>query len=120
MNLIFKNDFEIYALLNRSFDAEGTFVPDELNIRKIIKKNNFEKKDNKFMHYLFEILSFLKRIFLSVFLIPHFIIHKNLINYLKALMSNNFILPRYFIEIYFYLKNEKFNITDHIFFNYEK
>ena len=112
----FKNDFEIYALLNRSFDAEGTFVPDELNIRKIIKKNNFEKKDNKFMHYLFEILSFLKRIFLSVFLIPHFIIHKNLINYLKALMSNNFILPRYFIEIYFYLKNEKFNITDHIFF----
>ena len=40
----FKNDFEIYALLNRSFDAEGTFVPDELNIRKIIKKNNFEKR----------------------------------------------------------------------------
>ena len=75
-HFFFKNDFETYALLNKEFDAEGTFIPNELNIYKIIKRNNIEKKNNKLLHYFFEILIFLKRIFLSLLLIPHFIIKK--------------------------------------------
>ena len=59
----FQNDFETYALLNKAFDAEGTFIPNELNIYKIIKRNNIEK-NNKLLHYFFEILIFLKQIFL--------------------------------------------------------
>ena len=112
----FKNDFIIHAVLNRMFDAEGTFVPDDLNVHKILKRNNFEKKENKFLHYLFELFFFLKRILSSIFLIPHFVIQKNFLNYAKALASNRFILPRYFSEIYFFLKENNFSEKDHIFF----
>ena len=115
-HFFFKNDFEIYALLNKAFDAEGTFIPNELNIYKIIKRNNIEKKNSKLLHYFFEILIFFKQIFLSLFLIPHFIIKKNFIKYLNALISNNLILPRYFFEIYFFLIRKKFSEYDHIFF----
>ena len=72
----FKDNFKIYALLNKKFDPEGTFIPEKLNIYKILKKNNFEKKENKILHYLFEIISFLERIVNSIFLIPHFILQK--------------------------------------------
>ena len=73
----FKKDFIIHAILNKSFDNEGTFIPSDLNIHKILKRNNFEKKENKFLHYLQEILSFFKRILFTIILIPHFIIQKN-------------------------------------------
>lgn len=49
----FKNDFQIFTLLNRVFNDNGTFVPKDLNINKIIKRNNFEKKIiNFFIIYL--------------------------------------------------------------------
>lgn len=112
----FKKDFIIHAILNKSFDNEGTFIPSDLNIHKILKRNNFEKKENKLLHYLQEILSFFKRILFTIILIPHFIIQKKFLNYLKALASNRFILPRYFSEIYFFLKKLNFTEEDHIFF----
>ena len=49
-------------------------------------------------------------------MIPHFTIQKKILNYLKALASNRFILPRYFSEIYFFLKKLNFTEDDHIFF----
>ena len=112
----FKDNFKIYALLNKKFDPEGTFIPEKLNIYKILKRNNFERKENKILHYLFEIISFLERIVNSIFLIPHFILQKNFLNYLSALISNRLILPRYFSEVYFFLKRNNFKDTDHIFF----
>ncbi len=112
----FKNDFNIHAILNKSFDNEGTFIPNDLNIHKILKRNNIEKKENKILHYFLEILFFFKRILLAIILIPHFIIQKNFLNYTNALVSNRFILPRYFSEIYFFLKKRNFTKDDHIFF----
>ena len=78
----FKDNFEIYALLNKKFDPEGTFIPEKLSIYKILKRNNFERKENKLLHYLFEIISFFKRIIYSIILIPHFILERNFYNYL--------------------------------------
>lgn len=112
----FRNDFTIHAVLNKMFDAKGTFVPDDLNVHKILERNNFEKKENKFLHYVFELWFFLKGILSSIFLIPHFVIQKNFLNYINALISNRFILPRYFSEIYFFLKKNNFTGKDHIFF----
>ena len=112
----FKNDFDIYAVLNRKFDPEGTFIPKELNVKKILKRNNFEKKESKFLHYLFELFSYLKRFIHSIILIPYFLYKKNFLNYLIALMCNRLILPRYFSEIYFFLKRNNFDENDHIFF----
>jgi hypothetical protein len=112
----FKNDFIIHAILNKVFDAEGTFIPNDLNIHKILRRNNIEKKEHKILHYLLELFFFFERILFSIILIPHFIIQKNFLNYLNALASNRFILPRYFSEIYFFLLKNKFTEDDHIFF----
>ena len=112
----FENDFSIYCLLNKVFDPQGTFIPKELKINKILNRNNFEKKEKKFLHYLFEIIFFFKRLISSLILIPYFIINKNILNYLKALLSNNLILPRYFIELFFFLKKNEFTSYDHILF----
>ncbi|MBL6775737.1 MAG: hypothetical protein ISQ26_10050 [Candidatus Puniceispirillum sp.] len=112
----FENDFSIYCLLNEVFDPQGTFIPKELKINKILNRNNFEKKEKKFLHYLFEIIFFFKRLISSLILIPYFIINKNILNYLKALLSNNLILPRYFIELFFFLKKNEFTSYDHILF----
>ena len=112
----FQKDFSIYAVLNRIFDDKGTFIPNGLFIHKILKRNNYEKKENKLFYYLFEILSFLNRFFLAILFIPYFILKKNTFNYFNALFSNNFILPRYFLEIYFFLKENNFSKHDHIFF----
>ena len=102
--------------MNKSFNSEGTFIPEKLNINKILKRNNFEKKENKLLHYLFEIISFFERIIYSIIFIPHFILQRNFLNYLSAIISNRFILPRYFSEVYFFLKKNNFKTTDHIFF----
>lgn len=112
----FKNDFQIFTLLNSIFKDNGTFVPKDLNINKKIKRNNFEKKNNKFLHYIFEFLSFIYRIFLGIILIPYFSYKKLLLNYLMALISNRLILPRYFFEVYNFLLLKKFTEHDHIFF----
>ena len=112
----FENDFNIYCLLNKIFDPQGTFIPEKFKINKILNRNNFEKKEKKFLHYFFEIISFFKRFISSLILIPYFIINKNMLNYLKALLSNNFILPRYFIELFFFLKTNNFTTSDHILF----
>ena len=112
----FQKDFNIYAVLNRIFDDKGTFIPNGLFIHKILKRNNFEKKENKLFYYLFEILSFLNRFFLAILFIPYFILKRNTFNYFNALFSSNFILPRYFLEIYFFLKENNFSKDDHIFF----
>ena len=112
----FKNDFIIHALLNKRFDAEGTFIPDDLILHKILNRNNVEKRENKFIHYFLELLSFCRRILLSIILIPYFIFHKNFLNYCNALVSNKLILPRYFSEIFFFLKKNNYTENDHIFF----
>ena len=112
----FKDNFKIYAVLNKKFDHEGTFIPEKLNIHKILNRNNFEKKDNRLLHYMFEIVYFFQRIIYSIVLVPHFILQRTFLNYLSALISNKLILPRYFFEIYFFLKSNNFKDTDHIFF----
>ena len=112
----FVKDFDIYAVLNKRFNDEGTFIPNALNLSKILNVNRFEKKKNKILFIIFEIYSFLKRFILSIFLIPYFIYTNNLINYLNALFSNGLIIPRYFVETYFFLKKNKFSKMDNIFF----
>lgn len=50
----FKDNFEIFSLLNTSFNSKNTFIPNELKIYKILNRNIFEKKERKILHYLFE------------------------------------------------------------------
>lgn len=112
----FRNNLQIQCLLNRKFHSQGTFIPNELQLIKILNSNVFKKEKNKFQYLLFEILSVLKRFILTILLIPFFLFYKNFKNYLNAIISNKFIIPKYFTEVFFFLKNNDYTKNDHIFF----
>ena len=112
----FRKNLHIQCLLNRKFKSQGTFIPNELHLIKKLNSNIFKKKKNKFLYLLFEILSLLKRSIFTILLIPFFLFHKNLKNYLNAIISNKFIIPKYFTEVFFFLKKNKYSKNDHIFF----
>ena len=112
----FRNNLQIQCLLNKKFNPQGTFIPSELQLIKILNSNIFKKEKNKFLYLSFEIFSLLKRFIFTILLIPFFLFHKNFKNYLNAIISNNFIIPKYFTEIFFFLKKNKYSKNDHIFF----
>ena len=112
----FRNNLQIQCLLNRKFNSKGTFIPKELKLIKKLNSNIFKKEENKFLYLLFEILSLFKRFVFTILLIPYFLFHKNCINYFNAIISNRFVIPKYFIEIFSFLKKNKYSKKDHIFF----
>ena len=112
----FKNNLQIQCLLNKKFNSQGTFIPNELQLIKILNSNIFKKEKNKFLYLSFEIFSLLKRFIFTILLIPFFLFHKNFKNYLNAIISNKFIIPKYFTEVFFFLKKNKYSKNDHIFF----
>ena len=112
----FRNNLHIQCLLNKKFNPQGTFIPSELQLIKILNSNIFKKEKNKFLYLSFEIFSLLKRFIFTILLIPFFLFHKNFKNYLNAIISNKFIIPKYFTEVFFFLKKNKYSRNDHIFF----
>ena len=112
----FRNNLQIQCLLNKKFNPQGTFIPSELQLIKILNSNIFKKEKNKFLYLLIEIFSLLKRFIFTILLIPFFLFHKNFKNYLNAIISNKFIIPKYFTEVFFFLKKNKYSKNDHIFF----
>jgi len=112
----FRNNLQIQCLLNKKFNPQGTFIPSELQLIKIINSNIFKKEKNKFLYLLIEIFSLLKRFIFTILLIPFFLFHKNFKNYLNAIISNKFIIHKYFTEVFFFLKKNKYSKNDHIFF----
>ena len=112
----FRNNLQIKCLLNKKFNSRGTFIPNELKLIKILNSNIFKKEQNKFLYLLFEILSLFKRFVFTILLIPYFLFHKNCINYFNAIISNKFVIPKYFTEIFFFLKKNNYSKKDHIFF----
>jgi hypothetical protein len=112
----FRNNLKIQCLLNKKFNPQGTFIPSDLKLIKILNSNIFKKEKNKFLYLSFEIFSLLKRFIFTILLIPFFLFHKNFKNYLNAIISNKFIIPKYFTEVFFFLKKNKYSKNDHIFF----
>ena len=55
----FKNKFKIFWFLNKKFQQQGTFVPKEANILKVIESNFFKRKENKVLYILEEIIIFI-------------------------------------------------------------
>lgn len=112
----FKNNLQIQCLLNKKFNSQGTFIPNKLQLIKKLNSNIFKKEKNKFLYLLFEILSLFKRFIFTILFIPFFLFRKNFKNYFKAIISNKFIIPKYFTEVFFFLKKNKYSNKDHIFF----
>ena len=68
----FKKNLQIQCLLNRRFNSNGTFIPDDLEIIKKLNTNLFKKEKNRFLYLFFEIYYFIERFILTILLIPFF------------------------------------------------
>ena len=48
----FNNKFDIYWILNKNFDDNGTQIPKNISIDKIINTNRYKRKKNKILYLL--------------------------------------------------------------------
>ena len=81
----FKKNLNVQCLLNKNFNSEWNIYSRRFKNYKKFNSNIFEKKHNKFFYLSFEIYSLIKRIILTILLIPFFLFHKKLTNYFNAL-----------------------------------
>ncbi len=112
----FENKLKVYWLLNKNFNSQKTHIPKKQVIIKAIKSNKYKRKDNKLTYILEEIYFFFQNIFNILYFSIYFIKKNNFTNYIIALRSNYFLLPRYFSSFYFSYKSMKLTKNDHILF----
>ena len=112
----FEKRLSIYWLLNKNFHSKNAFIPKKPIILKTIKSNKFKRKENKFIYILEEIIFFFTNIFNIFYFSIIFFKNDNLKNYLLALKSNYFLLPRYFSSFYDNYKNLCLTTKDHVLF----
>tara|TARA_B110000977_G_scaffold9257_1_gene12348 strand:- start:2078 stop:3313 length:1236 start_codon:yes stop_codon:yes gene_type:complete len=110
----FKNKFKIFWFLNKKFQQQGTFVPKEANILKVIESNFFKRKENKVLYILEEIIIFIINFYYLFYY--SFVFRKVFKKYFFALRSNFFLLPKYFKSFYPNYKSLNLISTDHILF----
>ena len=48
-----KDEFDVSCILNNKFSLNNTFLPMNMILEKILFRNFFEKKNNKFLYYIF-------------------------------------------------------------------
>jgi len=111
----FKKKFKIIWFLNKNCNLTDSYVPSEVEIKKIIISNNFRRKENKFLYFSEELFFFIKNFYDIFYFILFFLKNKKLKIFLKTLASNYFIIPRYFKSFYFEVINCKLDKNDHIF-----
>lgn len=112
----FRKKLNIDWIVNKDFDHQNTFIPDKIKIFKYISTNKFKRKENKIFYLLEELYLFFLNIYYVFFFSFFFLITGKFSHYIKALRSNYFLLPRYFISFYFKYKDLKLSKNDHIFF----
>ena len=112
----FEKKLDISWLLNKKFNNEGTYIPNNIKIFKCISSNIFNRKQNKFFYIIEEIYLFFKNIFQLLFMLLYFSSKNKLFDYFLALKSNYFLLPRYFFSFYKKYKTLNLSKNDHIFF----
>jgi hypothetical protein len=113
---LFENKLKIIWIINKYFSKKKTYIPNNIKIYKSVKGNHYNRKENKFLYILEKIFLFFENIYHLFYFAFYFYNQKNFINYLKALKSNRFTIPKYFKTFYKkYLKLKLCN-NDHIFF----
>lgn len=112
----FGKKLDIYWFLNKNFKRRETFIPKKPKIIKTIKSNKFKRKNNKLSYFIEEILLLFINILNIFYFSIIFIKDNNFKNYILALRSNYFLLPRYFSSFYHNYKNLGLTKKDHILF----
>ena len=112
----FEKKNKIYWILNKRFNNEGTYLPENIQIKKSISSNHFKRNENKLLYIFEEIILFFKNILEIIFYLFLFLKDKKLKLFIKALKSNFFILPRYFGSFYKQYKKLNLSKKDNVFF----
>ncbi len=112
----FKKKNNILWILNKNFDHCNTYLPSKIKIYKNISSNFFKRKKNKLFYLIEEMYLFLINIFNIFYFLLLFTFQNNIKNYISALKSNYFLLPRYFSSFYKIYKKLKLTQNDHVFF----
>ena len=112
----FEKKLEVCWLLNKNFNSQNTYIPKKQIIIKAIKSNKYKRNKNKLAYILEEVYLFFLNIFNIFYFSIYFIKNNNFTNYIIALRSNYFLLPRYFSSFYFSYKSMKLSRNDHILF----
>ena len=116
-SIYFKSNRKIIWFLNKKFNEKNINIPDFCEIKKIIKSNKFNIKKKRFFYFLEEIFFFIINIY-NIFFFTFFFFksRKKLICFYICLISNYFIIPRYFKSFYFDYVKLNFNSEDDIVF----
>ena len=112
----FEKKNKIYWIINKRFNDEGTYLPKNITVRKSISSNYFKRKKNKLFYIFEEIFLFIKNILEIIFYLFIFLKDKKLNLFIKALISNFFMLPRYFSSFYKHYKQLSLTKDDNVFF----
>ena len=112
----FNGKTNVYWILNKDFNSEGTYIPKQIKILKNISSNKFKRKNNRLFYIIEEIYLFILNLIQILLYSIYFIYKKNFLNFLKALKSNYFLLPRYFSSFYDRYKFLNLKKNDHVFF----
>ena len=100
--LFFNKENKIEWIVNNNFEKEKLFVPNSIEIKKLITDRN----PNTFINFLVKIQMFFRSIFFFLKL-------KKLLEFFKAYISNYFSIPEFFnLEIYKYFENQNFTNKD--------
>jgi len=107
----FKEKFNIIWFINKNFKEQDLFIPDQTVVKKLINSNKFIRNKNKLFYFLNEIYFFFNNIYQIIFFIFYFLYKKKLYIFIKVLINNYLIIPRYFKP--FYLEYIRQNIKDY-------
>ena len=109
--IFFKEKFNIIWFVNKNFKEQDLFIPSQTVVKKLINSNKFKRNKNKLFYFLNEIYFFFNNIYQIIFFIFYFLHKKKLFIFIKVLINNYLIIPRYFKP--FYLEYVKQNIKDY-------
>lgn len=112
--IYFQDKFKIIWFLNKNCDLKKNYIPQNVEINKIIISNYYRRNNNKLLYFFEEIFFFFKNFYDIFYFALLFIKKKKFINFFKTLSSNYFIIPRYFKSFYFGVLNSNLNENDHI------
>ena len=112
--LFFKEKFNIIWFVNKSFKEKNLFIPNQTIVKKLINSNKFIRNKNKFLYFLNEIYFLFNNIYQIIFFIFYFIYKKKLTIFIKTLIGNYLIIPRYFKPFYLEYIKQNIGIDDQI------
>lgn len=108
--IFFKEEFNIIWFVNKNFNEHNLFIPNQTVVKKLIESNKFIRNKNKLFYFLNEIYFLFNNIYQVIFFAFYFIYNKKFKIFIKTLISNYLIIPRYFKS--FYLEYIKQNIGE--------